>query len=45
MTQTTKLTKEIFTTVYQWGRTGVVIDYKAPYFKKLVRQLIASTKK
>jgi len=44
MTQTTKLTKEIFSTVYQWGRTGVVVDYRAPYFRKLVRQLLASKK-
>jgi len=33
------LIKEIFDTVYQWGRIGIKTDHKAPTYRKLFKQL------
>lgn len=33
------LKKEIFETVYQWGRTGVIADSDAPVYRKMVNDL------
>lgn len=45
MTKKVKLTKELFDMVYSWGRWGLVVDYKAPAFRSVVRQLVAESKK
>ena len=36
---TKNLRKEIFDTIYQWGRVGVVTDENAPTIKKLLDNL------
>ena len=42
MTQTAKLSKELFTMVYAWGKWNLVVDHKAPAYRRLVKKLIAS---
>jgi hypothetical protein len=34
------LEEELFKTVYDWGRAGIVVDSQSPYYKKLIKQLI-----
>ena len=31
--------EELFNVVYQWGKTGVVVDFMAPVFQGLIRQI------
>lgn len=31
--------KELFDMVYQWGRVGAVVDYKAPAFQRDIKEL------
>ena len=34
------LPREIFETVYQWGRVGIVVDENCPTFKGLIEDLL-----
>lgn len=31
--------KELFDTVYQWGRVGVIVDENTPTFKRILQKL------
>lgn len=35
-----KLEKELFNMVYQWGKIGVQVDYRAPAFQTVLNQLM-----
>lgn len=36
--------RDIFETVYQWGRVGVVIDANAPGYRRLIEKLLYDLK-
>lgn len=36
---TAEVEKEIFDTVYQWGRVGIIVDENAPTFKRILQKL------
>lgn len=42
MTKTNKISKEIFRTVYHWGRVGVVVDYKSFAYQTMIGQLLGN---
>lgn len=31
--------KKLFEMVYQWGRVGIVVDYKAPAFQQAIKEI------
>lgn len=31
--------KELFEMIYQWGRVGIVVDYKSPVFQKGIKKI------
>lgn len=31
--------KELFDMVYQWGRVGIVVDFRSPAFQKAVKEI------
>ena len=40
-----EIQKDIFQTVYQWGRVGIVVDEKCNTYKSLMRELERAIKK
>lgn len=37
--QKERIVKEIFSTIYDWGRYGVKVDYKAQAYQRLISEL------
>jgi len=37
--------KEIFDTVYQWGRAGIKVDYTCQTYQKAIEELLAETRR
>jgi hypothetical protein len=31
--------KELFDMVYQWGRVGIVVDFRSPAFQKVIKKI------
>jgi hypothetical protein len=40
-----KLFKEMFETVYQWGRVGIVVDHTCPTYQSYIRLILKQEKK